>query len=221
MEGAEFLNFKKCGIERLVVGPLDVNCYLVWDKSSRDAVLIDPGGDASEIEKEVRKEGLRVRYIVNTHGHFDHVGGNAQLKDSLGAKVAIHKSDSELLENVAHQGSSFGFDSPASPPADIFLEDGTLLKAGDIILRVIYTPGHTEGGISVYIKSEGIIFTGDSLFKDSIGRTDLPGGSFEKLADSIKKILSLGDGVVVLSGHGPKTTVGEEKRGNPFVIEII
>ncbi|MBI5598392.1 MAG: MBL fold metallo-hydrolase [Deltaproteobacteria bacterium] len=202
-----------------MVGPLDVNCYIVWDKKTRDAVIIDPGGDAAVIEEEALDRGLTVRHIINTHGHFDHVGADEELKHSMEAGVAIHFSDRALLENFGRQCAQFGCAAvKRNPSADLFIEDGMELGFGGLALRVLHTPGHTPGGVTLLIEGEKVIFTGDTLFAGSVGRTDLPGGSSDTLMDSIKeKILPLGDDVMVFPGHGPETTVGDERRSNPFL----
>ncbi|MBI5560467.1 MAG: MBL fold metallo-hydrolase [Deltaproteobacteria bacterium] len=218
---AESFGFKGCNVKKLVVGPLDVNCYMAWDKKTRDAVIIDPGGDGGFIEEEAENEGLKPGCIINTHGHFDHAGANSALRDFFGTKVAIHSLDAPLLETIARQSSFFGFDCPPQPPPDILLADGDEIKAGGIIFKILHTPGHTEGGISIYIESAGIVFTGDTLFAGSVGRTDLAGGSLKELMGSIKGILSLGDDITVFPGHGPATTIGEEKLSNPFIREIL
>ncbi len=222
MVDSEYYDFDRCGIKKLVVGPLDVNCYILWDRKSREAVIIDPGGDASDIEQEVEDEGLEVRYIINTHGHFDHVGADAELGSALDADIAIHRLDLPLLENVTSQGSLFGLEVSPQPTPSVLLEDGMELKVDGMVIEVIHTPGHTQGGVSLYVKDEEILFTGDTLFAGSIGRTDLPGGCYETLLDSLKeKILPLGDDVRVFPGHGPITTISEEKFANPFVREVL
>lgn len=223
-------------IRRLIVGPLEVNCYILWDEGDKEAVCIDPGGNGEEILGVIEKEGLTLKYIVNTHGHFDHVGANGFLKDATGATIAIHRDDALLLEKVPHQANFFGMAISPSPSADLLLNDGDTINLGSLRLQVIHTPGHTRGGISLLIsnfelqianlnsqfprptivgapKSE-ILFTGDTLFAGSVGRTDLPGGSWDELVKSIKdKLLPLGDDVRVFPGHGPETTIGEERRG--------
>lgn len=205
-------------VARLVVGPLDVNCYVVWDTASREAVIIDPGGDAELIEDLVREEGLVVTYILNTHGHFDHVGADGALKKSLGAELAIHPGDVPILMKNIEQGLFFGIETDSVPEPDMELTDGTTIEVGSLVMRVIHTPGHSPGGVSLYLEKEGLLFTGDTIFAGSIGRTDLPGGSFETLISSIKeRVIPLGDGVRLFSGHGPETTVADEKECNPFV----
>lgn len=205
-------------LKTITVGPLEVNCYVLWDAQTRDCFVIDPGGDVSKITAVVEKERLNVRYIVNTHGHFDHVGADNELKAALGAPIAIHPEDAGLLSEAHEHGVIFGVTTPAQPAPDVLLEDGATLRAGGLRLRVIHTPGHTHGGICLYEEAEGLLFTGDTLFAGSIGRTDLGHGSFEVIIASIKnKLLLLGDGVVVLPGHGPDSTLGIEKKTNQFL----
>lgn len=208
-------------MKRLVVGPLEANCYLLWDPSDSSAVVVDPGDDAQLIEEEIQNEGLNVLYIINTHGHFDHVGASGHLREKLGASLAIHPEDTSLLENASQQGKYFGVETqapngPIGP--DVELSDGMVIEAGTIKITVLHTPGHTRGGVCLYIEKEGVVFTGDTLFTGSIGRTDLPGGSFDELMRSIReKLLTLGDTVKVFPGHGPGTTIKEEKLSNPFM----
>ncbi len=207
---------------RLAVGPLEVNCYIVWDGRSGGAFVIDPGAEPERIIAAVRKAGLAVKYIVNTHGHFDHVGANAGVKDAFGAPVAAHPLDNGLLASSHERAAFFGVASRPQPLPDIGLEDGMRLDAGGISLEVLHTPGHTEGGVSLYCENYGLVFTGDTLFKGSVGRTDFEEGSFEKLMGSIKtRLLPLGNGVRVLPGHGPETTIGEERNTNPFASEFV
>ncbi|MBI5236952.1 MAG: MBL fold metallo-hydrolase [Deltaproteobacteria bacterium] len=214
--------FGKKAVLKLIVGPLEVNCYIVWDGHTGEAFIIDPGAEPERIILAVRKKELRVRYIVNTHGHFDHVGANAEIKEAFGAPVAAHAKDNGLLASSHEQSAFFGVVSKPQPLPDIALEDGMRLEAGGISLEVLHTPGHTEGGVSLYCKNYGLVFTGDTLFRGSVGRTDFEEGSFERLMESIKtKLLPLGDRVRVLPGHGPETTIGEEKNTNPFASEFV
>jgi glyoxylase-like metal-dependent hydrolase (beta-lactamase superfamily II) len=203
-------------ITRLVVGPLQVNCYVVEDPKTKEAVVIDPGDDAAAILQVVKSRGLTVKYIVNTHAHFDHVGANKQVKDATGAEILIHKEDDVLLGQAADQARMFGMTAPSSPKADRYVKHGDVITAGEVSLRVLHTPGHSSGGIS--LAGGGVVFTGDALFAGSIGRTDLMGGDLMTLITSIKdNLMTLPDGTVVLSGHGPQSTIGEERRENPFL----
>ena len=203
-------------IARLVVGPLQVNCYVAFDDTSKEAIVIDPGDDGRDILDLIAKKGLKVKYIVNTHAHFDHVGANKVLKDATGAELLIHESDSSLLGGTAGQARVFGMTAPSSPKADRYLKHGDVLSAGSVSLTVLHTPGHSQGGIS--LAGDGVVFTGDSLFAGSIGRTDFPGGDLMTLITAIKQnLMTLPDDTVVLSGHGPQSTIGEERRENPFL----
>ena len=211
-------------LKNFVVGQLETNCYILGDEKSKDALCIDPGGGIDEIMAAVNKAKLSIKYIINTHGHFDHIGGNGPLKKITGAKLAIHSEDVTLLENAALQSAAFGTDAVPSPSPDILLKDDDKIKVGNLVFSVIHTPGHSQGGICLFLKltdnNEEILFTGDTLFAGSIGRTDLPGGSYKDIIASIKsKILPLGDDVRILPGHGPETTIGREKKFNQFLIE--
>jgi len=203
-------------LSRLVVGPLQVNCYIVHDEKTKEAIVIDPGDDGREILDLIREKGLKVRYIVNTHAHFDHVGANKLLKDATGAELLIHEADSGLLSTTANHARMFGMTAPSSPKADRYVKHGDVLTVGALTLTVLHTPGHSAGGIS--LAGDGVVFTGDALFAGSIGRTDLPGGDLMTLITSIKTyLMSLPDDTVVLSGHGPQSTIGDERRENPFL----
>jgi glyoxylase-like metal-dependent hydrolase (beta-lactamase superfamily II) len=205
-------------IKILEVGPLDVNCYIVWDEDTGEAVIIDPGGDAPVIEREVRAEGLKVRYILNTHGHFDHVGADGETKKRFNAPLAIHRDDADLLEKAPAHAGLFGLRAEAQPAPDFFLEDNAVIEAGPLRIEVLHTPGHTPGGVCLYIRAEGVLFSGDTLFAGSVGRTDLEGGSTETLLHSIRtRLLTLDDSVRVYPGHGPSTTIGDERRHNPYL----
>lgn len=200
-------------IKTLVVGPIQNNCYIVSDQNNRTFV-IDPGGDGQQIVAEC--QGLDIQYIINTHGHLDHIGANDALKEAFpGAKLAIHQDDEKMLYDANLNLSSLMGENIKSPKADIVLKDGDALPFGERELKIIHTPGHTLGGILVQI--DNFLFTGDTVFAGSIGRTDLPGGDMKTLLKSIKeKFLSLPDGLIVYPGHGEETTVKEEKESNPF-----
>jgi glyoxylase-like metal-dependent hydrolase (beta-lactamase superfamily II) len=192
------------------------NCFILGCESTREAVVIDPGDDADQILMAVAKLDLKVKYLINTHGHFDHVGANKRMKEVTGAEIAIHPDDEPMLDELSRSASMFGLSAENSPPADILLKDGDEIKFGDITLQVIHTPGHSKGGVSLF--TPGHLFSGDTLFAGSIGRTDLPGGDYDTLISSIKeKLLILDDDTQVYTGHGPETTIANEKRMNPFL----
>lgn len=206
-------------IEALSVGPFQCNVFIIGDTDTKDAVIIDPGDEVSRILKTLKRHDLKLKYIFLTHGHIDHVGGTKELKDATGAEVLLHKEDLFLYKKVELQASLFGLPSPAVTHVDRLLEDGLEIGEGSLRCRVIHTPGHTPGSVSFYF--DGKVFTGDALFRDSIGRTDLWGGSHELLMDSIRgRLMKLDDATEVYPGHGPSTTIGREKRENPFLEEM-
>lgn len=198
-------------------GPLDVNCYIVGCAVSGSALVIDPGGDGEDIAGTLEANGLKPAAVVNTHGHFDHIGGNAFLLSRYpGIGLHIHEQDLPLLRQAALHAEYWGMPFQSSPEPTHLLHDGDVINFGELSLKVVHTPGHSPGGVSLYCK--GHVFTGDTLFSGSIGRTDLPGGDHDLLISSIKEgILTLPSVTVVHPGHGPETTVGEEKLTNPFL----
>jgi glyoxylase-like metal-dependent hydrolase (beta-lactamase superfamily II) len=194
-----------------------VNCYIVGCEETNEVAVIDPGGNARGILRVLESNGLKAVYIINTHGHIDHIGANRAIKDATGAKVLIHKNDAKMLTNAV---SNFYFmmgRQVTSPPAEQFIDEGDIIKIGNTVeLKVIHTPGHSPGGIC--LMTDNIIFSGDTLFYGSIGRTDFPGGSYRDLISNIKnKLLCYDDDVVVYPGHGPATTIGFERKRNPFL----
>ena len=202
-------------LQSLVVGPIMANCFIIGCEKTRKAAVIDPGDDSSRILMKLAEHKLTVEYIINTHGHFDHVGANRKLKEATGAKLVIHALDQSMLKVLSETSAAFGLSVENSPPPDQTVQDGDIIQFGEIILTVLHTPGHTPGGISLH--TDGVVFVGDTLFAGSIGRTDFPGGDFNTLISSIRnKLYSLGDQVIVYTGHGPETTIGREKRSNPF-----
>ena len=197
-------------VKTLPVGPVETNCYLIADPNTLDAAVIDPGGDAPRILKAIDALKLHVRYVLNTHGHFDHIMANAAVVDAIGAELCIHPGDAELL---ADGGGAAFFGMEASSPAPThLLADGETLLIGGIRLQVLFTPGHTPGGCSFYSRAGGVLFSGDCLFQMGIGRSDLPGGDPYVLARSLKeRLMALPDPTVVYPGHGPSTTIGHER----------
>ncbi|HUW22489.1 MAG TPA: MBL fold metallo-hydrolase [bacterium] len=197
------------------VGPMEANCYILYNPDKREGLIIDPGAEGSHLIKFIKQEKISINYIINTHGHPDHIGANRKIKEHTNAPILIHQYDAPML---AKSGSVLSLIFPvesSSPPADTFIKDGDLIECAGMKLKVLHTPGHTPGGISLLIDDS--IFTGDTLFSGSIGRSDLPGGSPEVLLNSIKKILSLDENLIVYPGHGPATTVSQELHSNPFI----
>ncbi len=203
-------------IKKLAVGPIMANCFIVGCNQTREAAVIDPGDEADRILLALAELKLTVKQIINTHGHFDHVGANKRMRAATGAPILIHALDAPMLSTLARSAAAWGMSAENSPAPDRFLEEGDTIEFGSIRFRIIHTPGHTPGGVSLF--ADGRLFAGDTLFAGSVGRTDFPGGDFEVLKSSIqKKLFILGDEVQVFTGHGPETTIGEEKRHNPFV----
>ena len=203
-------------IKDLTVGPIMANCYIVGCEETKVAAVIDPGDEADRILIILAEAGLTVQTIINTHGHFDHVSANQRMKEVTGAELLIHTLDAPMLSQLSATAASWGMSSEDSPPPDRTIAHGDVVQVGNIDLTVIHTPGHTPGGISLH--SNKAVFVGDTLFAGSIGRTDFPGGDFGVLKTSIQeKLFTLDDDVTVYPGHMGLTTIGQEKRTNPFV----
>jgi hydroxyacylglutathione hydrolase len=202
--------------EILIVGPLETNCYLVYCQETLECAVVDPGADADKIFLMIARKSLKPVLILNTHGHVDHIGANKSIKEKFNIPLYIHSADSPLLEDVQQSEMAIFLGAMDSPSPDHLLNDGDKIKIGKSFLRVIHTPGHSPGSVSFL--GEGFLLSGDTLFFGGVGRTDLPGGSWKEMESSIKnKILTMPDEMVILPGHGPFTTVGQEKRANPFI----
>lgn len=200
----------------LPVGSMGTNCYLAWCPESKEALVIDPGFEPEAILREIEAMGLKVKFIVNTHGHMDHIGGNQELHSVLGAPIAIGSEDAATLTDPRYNLSSMMRKPVLSPAPQLLLQEGDSLEFGACSLQVLSTPGHTPGGISLY--GNGLLFCGDTLFKQSIGRSDLPGGDHSQLIQAIKtKLLPLPEETRVLPGHGPESLIGLERALNPWL----
>jgi hydroxyacylglutathione hydrolase len=206
-------------IDCLAVGPFATNCYIVGSEETKQGIIIDPGDDAAAILGRVADLGLDIKMLVLTHGHIDHVGALKAVKEATDAEMAIHADDAKSLRGLRGVLQSIivpGLFYPLPPPPERLLRDGDSLDVGGLHFEVLHTPGHTPGGICLL--GEGVVFSGDTLFNYGIGRTDLPGGSYHRLVESIRsRLLALPDDTVVYPGHGPETTIGAERAGNPFL----
>lgn len=204
--------------EILPVGMLQCNCSIFGDETSRDAIVVDPGDEIASILTILQKHGLRVKAIIITHAHIDHIGGAQKLKAATGAPVYMNSSDQELYDRLDMQAGWLGMATPEKTEIDVAAREGDVVKLGPAEFHVLHTPGHTQGSISLWIPAEGKLVAGDTLFMDSIGRTDLPGGNHEQILRSIhNKLMPLEDPTVVIPGHGPNTTIGRERARNPFL----
>ncbi len=201
-----------------MVGPIAANCFIVGDEETRQGVIIDAGEDADQILEVVKENKLTIKYIISTHGHFDHNGAVAKLKKELSCDFVMHEADLSFIGEARESALNWGFIIDDVPQPDRFIKDGDELIVGGLQFKVLHTPGHSPGGICLYVESEGVVFTGDSLFFGSIGRTDFRMGSLKELTRSIKeKLYTLPDETIVYTGHGDETSIGYEKANNGYV----
>jgi len=201
----------------LPVGIIQTNCYIVGCEETHEGAIIDPGGHAGRIMAEVERRALAIKMVLNTHAHFDHTDGNKGVVEATGAALALHPLDRPILE-TGGGGVWFGMKTAAGPSPTLELHDGDQLQVGKLSLQVLHTPGHSPGHVCFYEPKAGVLFDGDLLFYQGVGRTDLPGGDFRQLMDSIQRlILTLPDETIVYPGHGPATTIGHERRSNPWL----
>jgi glyoxylase-like metal-dependent hydrolase (beta-lactamase superfamily II) len=206
-------------IKTIVVGPLQVNCFIISDEISKDAIVIDPGDEPDIILDYIADAGLSIAYIICTHGHFDHVGAVPELKEETEAPVLIHSDEVEIYSAAKDMAAFWGYELEPLPEPDVLLNEGDELKAGNLSFEVIHTPGHSPGGICLY--TPALVITGDTLFAGSVGRTDFYGGDISKLKTSFRRLMSLPDNTRVLCGHGPETSIGREKNENMFAGEFM
>jgi glyoxylase-like metal-dependent hydrolase (beta-lactamase superfamily II) len=205
-------------IRKLVVGPLENNCFMIADEKTAECLVTDPGDEPDRILDLIKENNFRVKYILSTHAHFDHVGALPEVKEETGAKIVLHSDDLVIYRNATEYAKSWGFEIDPLPEPDLLVSEGDILRLGALEFRVLHTPGHSPGGICIY--GEGILITGDTLFAGSVGRTDLYGGDIKKLKTSLKRLMSLPDETRVLPGHGPESTIGRERTGNFFSHKI-
>jgi len=206
--------------ETFTVGPLACNCTIVGDEETREAIVIDPGDEVALIYRRITELGLTVKQILITHGHIDHVGGALKLKRLTGAPILLNENDLELLAMMREQAAWVGVPTPAVAPPDESLKDGMIVGLARYPAGVIHTPGHTQGSVCLHFAAQNLLFAGDTLFAGSIGRTDLPGGDGRQILDSIhSKLLALPDATRVIAGHGPETSIGQEREENPFLVK--
>jgi len=210
-------------IEALTVGPFQSNCFIVSCSETKEAVIFDAGDDAQQILSAVERLGVEVRAVVNTHAHLDHISAAAAVSESLGVPVLMHEAEMPIYEVVSAQAAMFGLPAPPTPPIDRFVTDGESIDIGRVRGEFLLTPGHSPGSVSIRFQGEAPerLIAGDVLFQGSIGRTDLPGGDYDTIIETLRsRFVPLPDDTIVYSGHGPETTIGEEKRSNPFLAPL-
>jgi len=203
-------------VKRLTVGPIQTNCYVVGDERTSQAAVIDPGGDAPDILKAVQALKLKVVYVINTHAHFDHILADAEVIVETGAKLALHRLDAPLLAQGGG-AAMFGLCGPDGLKADLLLDEGDTVAVGDLRFSVLHTPGHTPGSICLYDPAANVLFSGDLLFYQGIGRTDLSGGDHQAIMCSLERVLALPEQTTVYPGHGPETTIGDERENSCLI----
>ncbi len=206
-------------IKSLSVGPLENNCFIIANEGTGESLLVDPGDEPDRILDVINENEFKVKYLVCTHAHFDHVGAVPEIKKETNAKIVIHRDEVSIYEKVPDLSALFGFEIDPLPEPDILVLEGDQLVVGDLKFQILHTPGHSPGGICLY--GEGIIITGDTIFAGSVGRTDLYGGDIEKLKKSIKRLMTLPEEVKIFPGHGPQSTIGYERNNNLFYRGII
>ena len=204
--------------ETVIVGELGVNCFILGDEATGEGIIVDPGAEPEKILAAVARLGLTIRQVINTHGHFDHVGGNHRVLTATGAELLIHQGDVHFLSRASDVAKMYGLSTDNSPPPNLFLDEGMKIGMGGHEIRVLHTPGHTPGGCCLYLPGQGKVITGDTLFAEGVGRTDFPGSSHAALIEGIKtKLMTLPEDTLVYPGHGPSTSIGHEKRHNPYI----
>ncbi|MBF0563872.1 MAG: MBL fold metallo-hydrolase [Nitrospirae bacterium] len=204
--------------KRLVVGPLEVNCYIVTDESTKDTAIVDPGDEPDRLLDYINENALITRYIICTHTHFDHIGAIPELKEATKATLIIHKEDLSIYDMAKDMANFWGHQLGPLPRPDLLVSEGDLIPLGSYTFKVLHTPGHTPGGMCLL--ADGVLISGDTLFAGSVGRTDFPGGSMSQLKSSFRRLLTLPGETRVLPGHGPATTIADEVKDNFFIGEI-